>query len=214
MNQKLDSVIDNFLIQKLIFFIIIFFFSMGYFSYDFEIIIVSSILVFIIFFYYNFSKVLYYFFFSKKNNLGIEYINYIINKHNVQIILKKFCDVLLIKEQFFIESLFYIYSFLRTEYLLSEISRIIFILYLFKEKLIFFFKQFSFVSKLKNTLINFLKFYVDFIFFIFLIKLFSENLNKNIFDLFLLNNIEVYDVSTKNFIFLISKLNYSKNSIK
>lgn len=149
MNQKTNFILSKNFFEKFFIIILFFFYSMEFFSYDSEIIIVTCILTFIILFYYNFRISLYNAFYVKTLKLRIEYINFLIVKRNVESKLKSFYTNFFLKENLLIKILSYILIFIKSDYKLQLFSRKIFISYLFKDKLIFFIKQFSLVNRLK-----------------------------------------------------------------
>jgi hypothetical protein len=149
MTQKINFLLSNIFFEKLLISIFFFFYSMELFSYDSEIIIITSILSFIIISYYNFRVSVYEAFYFKNSQLRMEYINFLIIKKNVENKLKFFSTNFFIKENFLIKILIYIFSFIKFDYKMQIFSRKILISYLFKDKLIFFIKQFSLVNRLK-----------------------------------------------------------------
>jgi hypothetical protein len=119
------------------------------FSYDSEIIVITCILIFIILSYFNFNFSIYNTFYLQTLKLRNEYINYLTIKINVEKSLKAFFVVFFNKQSFVSKVLNYVNSFLNSDYSSQSSSRKVFIDYLFKDKLIFFIKQYSFVNRLK-----------------------------------------------------------------
>jgi len=141
-----------FLPFKIFLFYLLEFFVNGFFFYNFELIIVSSILIFAIFFNYSFNKVFYYLFNSKKKNLSAEYVAYIVGKQTAQDKLKYFCYLLDVREQFFIECFLYVYSFMKVQAIIASVSKIVLLCYLYKERLIFFFKEYALINRVRDAI--------------------------------------------------------------
>lgn len=202
MNQKTNFILSKNFFEKFFIIILFFFYSMEFFSYDSEIIIVTCILTFIILFYYNFRISLYNAFYVKTLKLRIEYINFLIVKRNVESKLKSFYTNFFLKENLLIKILSYILIFIKSDYKLQLFSRKIFISYLFKDKLIFFIKQFSLVNRLKFWFIlhiSFLKVTIMLKMFEFINK-FSKVFVKDVFRLFKqYSNVEIYFAKNMNF---------------
>lgn len=219
MTQKINFLLSNIFFEKLLISIFFFFYSMELFSYDSEIIIITSILSFIIISYYNFRVSVYEAFYFKNSQLRMEYINFLIIKKNVENKLKFFSTNFFIKENFLIKILIYIFSFIKFDYKMQIFSRKILISYLFKDKLIFFIKQFSLVNRLKFWFIlhiSFLKFTIMLKMFEFVNK-FSKVFVQNVFRLFKeYTNIEIYFTKNENFgsLVLYSFDNLNENFVK
>lgn len=152
MNKIFYSWDELFLPFKIFLFYLLEFFVNGFFFYNFELIIVSSILIFAIFFNYSFNKVFYYLFNSKKKNLSAEYVAYIVGKQTAQDKLKYFCYLLDVREQFFIECFLYVYSFMKVQAIIASVSKIVLLCYLYKERLIFFFKEYALINRVRDAI--------------------------------------------------------------
>ncbi len=152
LNKIFYSWDELFLPFKIFLFYLVEFFVNGFFFYNFELIIVSSILIFAIFFNYSFNKVFYYLFNSKKKNLSSEYVAYIVGKQTAQDKLKYFCYLLDVREQFFIECFLYVYSFMKVQAIIASVSKIVLLCYLYKERLIFFFKEYALINRIRDAI--------------------------------------------------------------
>jgi hypothetical protein len=152
LNKIFYSWDELFLPFKIFLFYLLEFFVNGFFFYNFELIIVSSILIFAIFFNYSFNKVFYYLFNSKKKNLSAEYVAYIVGKQTAQDKLKYFCYLLDVREQFFIECFLYVYSFMKVQAIIASVSKIVLLCYLYKERLIFFFKEYALINRVRDAI--------------------------------------------------------------
>ena len=152
LNKIFYSWDELFLPFKIFLFYLVEFFVNGFFFYNFELIIVSSMLIFAIFFNYSFNKVFYYLFNSKKKNLSSEYVAYIVGKQTAQDKLKYFCYLLDVREQFFIECFLYVYSFMKVQAIIASVSKIVLLCYLYKERLIFFFKEYALINRIRDAI--------------------------------------------------------------
>ncbi len=172
--------------ERLFILLIFFFYSVEMFSYDSEIIVITCILIFIILSYFNFNFSIYNTFYLQTLKLRNEYINYLTIKINVEKSLKAFFVVFFNKQSFVSKVLNYVNSFLNSDYSSQSSSRKVFIDYLFKDKLIFFIKQYSFVNRLKFWFILHISFVKSsMILRIFdIVNKFSKVFITNVFNLF------------------------------
>jgi hypothetical protein len=174
------------------------FFVNGFFSYDFELIIVSSILIFSIFFNYSFNRSFYYNLNLKKKNLSSDYVTYIVSKQNAQDKFKYFCYLLNMREQFLIECFLYVYFFMKIQFVIATISKICLLCYLFKERLIFFFNEYSLINNVKEAFVRIRSVMDRFTFYLLFNK--KKSIENNITFFFNFYDLEIFDNSRINFV--------------
>ena len=174
------------------------FFVNGFFSYDFELIIVSSILIFSIFFNYSFNRLFYYNLNLKKKNLSLDYVTYIVSKQNAQDKFKYFCYLLNMREQFLIECFLYVYFFMKIQFVIATISKISLLCYLFKERLIFFFNEYSLINNVKEAFVRIRSVMERFAFYLLFNK--KKSIENNITFFFNFYDLEIFDNSRINFV--------------
>jgi len=206
-------VIDIITIQALLFIFFSSFFSNEIFSYDSEIIVIMCILSFFSLFYYNIHTTLYNIFYLKSIKLREEYINLLVAKKNVELKLYDFNSTFFSQENSLVKSFSYVYFFFKSSYIIQVSFRRIFILYFFKDKLIFLIRQFSIFNKIKNWFflhILEIKSSIENKIFIYLDQFINNYVNFPFIFLHKYNNIEIFLEKNSKFVTFLG-LNIIKN---